>query len=519
MTVTTTPANAGASGSVACPRCGQADPGPVACPRCGVIFAKIRARVAPATAAAAIEADEEPRRFPWGGALAIALVAVCAVAGWRALRAPRPTPVVRMPRTPELRTLSKPNDPPVLEPPPPTLAALAPPALEALQAASAGLADEDRQKADALARRLPSVSAGDVATAEQLYARHPEMRDLLETTLLTVAQDERRRRRFTEATALLQRAMVVQTEVARPCLHLMDTLVDAGDWASAESAARAAIAREPRNADAWQGLGYALMRQDRNKEAADALRTAVEIRPEAGAQALLDRVSKGMAAERGMTEQHLSHFHVRYDGEAHEDVGREILRALERHYATLASTLDHQPEATIPVILFSRDAYYDASGAPAWSGGVYDLLDGRIRVPIQGLTRSLTPDMDRTLLHELTHAFVADRTRGLSPESIRDIQEGLAQYMEGARVTERLTPQQLTMFADGRARGVQGFYLYALSFVEYLISIRGMGGMNDLLRVMGETGNADEAYRQVYGQDGRATKQAWFQRLHQQHGS
>jgi len=517
--VTTTPTHAGPSASAACPRCGQPSPGPVACPRCGVIFAKIRTRAAaPAPGAVVTEAhdEDEPRRFPWGGALAIALVAVCSVAGWRSLRTPRPAATVRTLPRPELRTLSKPAEPAAPEPPPPTLVAVAPPALDTLQADVAGLVDDDRQKAEALARRLPAVSPGDVATAEQLYARHPEMRNLLETTLLTVAQDERRRRRFTEATALLQRAMVVQSELARPCLHLMDTLVDAGDWTSAETAARAAIAREPRNADAWQGLGYALMRQDRNREAAEALRTAVEIRPDATAQGLLDRVSKGMADERGMTEQHLSHFHVRYDGESHEDVGREILRALERHYATLASTLDHQPEATIPVILFSRDAYYDASGAPAWSGGVYDLLDGRIRVPIQGLTRSLTPDMDRTLLHELTHAFVADRTRGVAP---RDIQEGLAQYMEGERVTARLTPEQLTMLADGRAGGVGGFYMYALSFVEYLVATRGMGGMNDLLRAMGETGNADEAYRQVYGQDARATKQAWFQRLHQQHGS
>jgi hypothetical protein len=217
-----------------------------------------------------------------------------------------------------------------------------------------------------------------------------------------------------------------------------------------------------------------------------------------------------------MTERNLSHFHVRYDGEAHEDVGREILRALERHYATLVSALDHQPQVTIPVVLFSRETYYSASGAPSWSGGVYDSLDGRIRVPIQGVTRSLTPEMDRTLLHELTHAFVADRTRGVAP---RDIQEGIAQYMEGERSTTRLTPEQLTLFADGRAGGVMGFYLYSLSFVEYLIAIRGMGGMNDLLRVMGETGSLDEAFKQVHGQDYRATKQAWFQRLHQQHGS
>ena len=87
------------------------------------------------------------------------------------------------------------------------------------------------------------------------------------------------------------------------------------------------------------------------------------------------------------------------------------------------------------MILFSREAYYDASGAPAWSGGIYDGIDGRIRIPIGGLTASLTPDMDGTLIHELTHAFVADRTRGVAP---REIHEGLAQYMEGKRIGSEL---------------------------------------------------------------------------------
>src|SRR6185436_14719070 len=159
-------------------------------------------------------------------------------------------------------------------------------------------------------------------------------------------------------------------------------------------------------------------------------------------------------------------------------VGREILRALERHYATLASALDHQPETAVPVILFSRESYYTATGAPAWSGGIYDGTDGRIRIPIRGLDAGLTPDMDNTLVHELTHAFVFDRTRGVAP---RDIQEGLAQYMEGKRIASELNTQQLEWLADGRIQGVAGLYLGALSYVEYLVAQRGMGGMNDLL--------------------------------------
>jgi len=509
----TTPTSADTAGSAGCPRCGQTNPGPVACPRCGVIFAKIRSRTAPASVATDVDSDDAPSTFPWGNALAAVLVVVSGVAGWRSLRAP--VPLTKAPAA-ELRP-SHENPPPAAELPPPTMAiALAPPP-EAAALTASGMPDEDRAKFETLAHRQPNVSVADVTAAERLYARYPaEGQRLLEATLLNAAEGERRVHRHRDAAALLRRAAELQTEAAWPYVALMRVLSEAGDWAGAEAAARAAITREARNGDAWHGLGYALIRQDRNTEAAEALRTAIGIRPDGNSQALLDRVSKGMADERGMTERDLSHFHVRYDGEEHEDIGREILRALEHHYATLVSALDYRPQATIPVILFSSQGYYNANGAPAWSGGNYDLLDGRIRVPIQGLTHNLTPDMDSTLLHELTHAFVADRTRGIAPPFI---QEGIAQYMTGERVTTKLTPTELTMFADGRARGVVGFYMYALSFVEYLIANRGMGGMNDLLRAMGETGSLDEAFKQVHGQDYRGTQQAWIQRLHQQHGS
>ncbi|HXU80531.1 MAG TPA: hypothetical protein VN914_04000, partial [Polyangia bacterium] len=267
---------------------------------------------------------------------------------------------------------------------------------------------------------------------------------------------------------------------------------------------------------ALQMLAYALFRQDRNREAEETAKAALEADNSPNAASLLARIRKAMSDEHGMTEQHLSHFNVRYDGEAHEDVGREILRALERHYATLSASLDGQPRSTIAVILFSSEAYYTASGAPAWSGGAFDITDGRIRIPIGGLTPGLTPEMDRTLIHELTHAFVYDRSRGIAP---REIQEGLAQYMEGKRLGSELSEAQLGALADGRVQGVFGFYLQALSLVEYLIASRGLGGMNDLIRAMGETGDLDAAFRQVYGQSWHAMRQAWAQRFRQQHGS
>jgi len=56
------------------------------------------------------------------------------------------------------------------------------------------------------------------------------------------------------------------------------------------------------------------------------------------------------------------------------------------------------------------------------------------------LTASLNPELDQTLIHELVHAFLADRSRGVAP---RDLHEGLAQYMEGKRLDRDLSEEQL----------------------------------------------------------------------------
>jgi hypothetical protein len=385
-----------------------------------------------------------------------------------------------------------------------------------------GLSSADYRTAKQLIDHVQSrgpIDAAAIPVAESLVSRYPEeapLKGLLEAVLIKVAHQERAHRRYQEALASLRRAIAARPESPDPRAVLVDVLVEMGDWPGAEAASRELLAVKPRDPDGLRKLGYALMRQDRNREAVEALRAALEVREDGQARSLLDLLQKGMADERGMTEQRLARFNVRYDGDAHEDVGREILRQLEHHFATLCVTLDYQPTATIPVILFSQEGYYDAAGAPAWSGGAYNHLDGRIRIPIGGLTSSLTPDMDHTLIHELTHAFIADRSRGAAP---RDVHEGLAQYMEGKRVGSLLTPAQVTALADGRIQGVGGFYLGALSFVEYLEAQRGQGGVNDLLRTMGETGDTNEAFRRIYGQDYEGTRRAWATRLRQEHGS
>jgi hypothetical protein len=509
---------------VICPRCGHDASDEAACARCGVVFGKLRAageaedrRTRPRPEAAP---PTPPSHARWGaiGPWIVLVALVAGIAGLARLRRGGPTP----PIIAEAPASSSTGGPVVApdEGPPPSLAAVALPSLAPPPAAE-GLTDADRETARALGVRVTSsvpLSDADVQTAQDLFDRIPEppLRDLLEATLLARGAQERGARQYAAAAAHLERATAVAPTSARGPKALLGLMLETGDWSRAETAGRTALARAPADPEIYQGLAFALVREDKTREAVELLRSGLEAVDDTGMRTLLARLEKTLQDERGMTEQSLAHFHVRYDGAEHQDVGREILRALERHFATLAQALDHRPEAPVAVILFSSQGYYNASGAPAWSGGAYDLTDGRIRIPIGGLTASLTPDIDETLLHELTHAFVWDRTHGVAP---RDLQEGLAQFMEGKRTAQMLSKDQLRALADGRLGGVGGFYVGALSFVEYLEALRGQGGINDLLKAMGDGGSVDEAYKQVYGQDEKGMRRAWAQRMDQLYGS
>ena len=312
------------------------------------------------------------------------------------------------------------------------------------------------------------------------------------------------------------REIAARLEERQRAKALLAGRIEAGDWAAAEAGARALLAAAPADAEVARSLAYALVRQDRSTEAVEALSAFLDAHPDAETRSFLERVRHDRLGEATLDEARIAHFHVRYDGDAHEDVGREVLRVLDRHYATLVRTFDHQPRGPIPVILLSRERYDDATGAPGWSGGQYDSFDGRVRIPIAGLTPSLASELDATLVHELTHAFVAETSRGLAP---REIHEGLAQLMEGQRCATLLGEGGLRALANGRIQEPHAFYASALCFVEDLVAQRGQGGINDLLRAMADAGNADEGFRRVYGKDMATLYRDWARNLRQRHGS
>lgn len=357
-----------------------------------------------------------------------------------------------------------------------------------------------RRLADALTRHR-TLSSADVESAEALanqYSAEEALQTLRECVLSEAAAQAVAERRFLEALAYLRHAASLYPTHRAAHIRLLDVLLKKGDWMEAESAARNALSLHSGDVDASIGLAYALMRQDRNDEAARVLEDLGPDEAPPVARALRERLRKIAAQEKALAEERFPHFTLRYDGAVREDVGRRVLDLLEEQYRDLAAIFGHQPLDTVPVILLSNEQYY--AQAPEWSGGEFDATDGRIRLPIRGLTEAGVPALGRTLKHELTHVFVADATGRLAP---RELQEGIAQYMEGKRL------EKAARAANPKYADVHASYRAALSFTEFLIQEGGLATLGFALRETGETGDLEKGFLAAYNRDYRTLEAEW----------
>jgi tetratricopeptide (TPR) repeat protein len=264
----------------------------------------------------------------------------------------------------------------------------------------------------------------------------------------------------------------------------------------------------PENADEAKLEGWAYYGLNKMDRAVAEWNRAFGLRPDPEVKAALDKAQRDKDAEENYKENESTHFNLRYNGGAEPALAREILKTLESHFSSIESTLDYQPPEPIGVILYTREAFADITRAPSWVGA---LNDGRIRVPVQGLAE-LTPDLSRILKHELTHSFVQQKTRGRAPTWL---QEGLAQWMEGARsnaaaaslmgtyTANRAIPLGLLERPWLQLSSAQAAYAYAWSLanMECIIQAYGMGDIERILDHLAAGSSTEEALREVVHSD------------------
>ena len=245
---------------------------------------------------------------------------------------------------------------------------------------------------------------------------------------------------------------------------------------------------QPDSADVAKLMGWAYYGANKMDRAIEEWQRAEKLRRDPEVEQALEKAQRDKSEEESYREGETAHFDLKYNGSATPDLARDILHVLEDDFRDLESQLDYTPREQISVILYTGQAFADITRAPQWVGA---LNDGRLRIPVQGLT-SVTPELAHVLKHELTHSFVGQKSHQRAPTWL---QEGVAQWMEGRRSTSNAGAlidaagqgaiPPLGAF-EGSWMGLSGnsasfAYAWSLAVVESIID---SGGVSDISRLL-----------------------------------
>jgi tetratricopeptide (TPR) repeat protein len=235
-------------------------------------------------------------------------------------------------------------------------------------------------------------------------------------------------------------------------------------------------------------MGWAYYGSNKIDLAIEEWKRSEQLHPDPEVEQAIEKAERDKSEEESYREGETAHFALKYYGGAAPALAREILRALEDDFSDLQSQLDYTPPDQISVILYTEQAFADITQAPGWVGA---LNDGRLRIPVQGLT-GVSPELAHVLKHELTHSFITQKSHGRAPTWL---QEGVAQYMEGKRcswaagalvasVTDGSAPSLASLeisWMSLPSNLVSFAYPWSLAVVESIVQ---NGGVTDISRLL-----------------------------------
>lgn len=302
--------------------------------------------------------------------------------------------------------------------------------------------------------------------------------------------------RFADSKHDFQTALRFQPENPAILTYYAAVLVRSGSAIDAISYAKRATEIVPDSPDAFATLGYAEYSAGRLQDAIQSWKKSLSYRPDATVSGLLAKAGRDASTESNYSERETGHFVLRFEGNQSSDAFRDqLLSTLESEYQDLARTFGSEPQSSIRVVLYTREAFFDVTRAPTWMGA---LNDGQLRIPLRGMD-SVTPQLARVLKHELTHSFIGAMTAHRCPGWLN---EGIAQMLE-PRLLGNRTAQLAQLFQVEREiplnmleRGFASLsteeaalaYDESLLAADYLVE---RYGMPDVVRVLQRIGAGD----------------------------
>lgn len=323
------------------------------------------------------------------------------------------------------------------------------------------------------------------------------------SALLYAAREEQKSGKLNDARAHLERALTIFPNDPTLLDHYVAVLLQSERASVAVKFAQQACREVPDSAEAHKLLGLAYYKDNRSKEAVAEWKKSLELNDDPATRAYLARAEREVSSEANYREQGSSHFSLRYEGKASSDgFRRELLDVLERHYNDLVTETGVLPRDTIAVVLYTSEAFFDVTHAPAWTAA---LNDGKLRLPVEGL-QNVTPQLSRVLKHELAHSFVNQAARGkcpvwlnegiaqmVEPQSSAQYKRGLAALFKQGSAAPLSALEGSFMGLDDRRAAIA--YAESLAVTEYIRDTYGVSALTTTLQRLSEGKNINDALR------------------------
>ncbi|MCD6288155.1 MAG: tetratricopeptide repeat protein [Candidatus Hydrogenedentes bacterium] len=358
---------------------------------------------------------------------------------------------------------------------------------------------------------------------------------------------EEARRLFDRALRLAPTEQTVRSNLVNCYLQIADGLVASGDYDGAARELDQAIDIQPKNADLYVRSASCYLRSKNLNAAEFNLRAALDLEPDntnahvllgevlyatgnlygaiaewemvikvapdrKDVQNRLDKARREVQVEGNHSVRESRRFVLTYERSEMRTQASRVLRMLDRIWYKVGRDFRYfpKPGVKIPVVLYTPDKFFTATGAGLHIAGLYD---GKIRVPIDPKTRD-----DKTLEMLLTHEYTHVVIRLIANDKVPFwLNEGLAQFesepfgtrqrveIERAMRSGKLVPlsqldvTHLSLKSDGLGLA----YAESFAAVRYIHRKFGMRRVLALLNALGE-GNSTEqamslALRRGYG--------------------
>lgn len=237
----------------------------------------------------------------------------------------------------------------------------------------------------------------------------------------------------------------------------------------------------------------------------DSLRyakAALKIKGDSQLRTLLSRLKREAKAMDGYGTAKRVNFNIVFSKFEHSNIRLKVMEHLESAHHEIGQELGAYPSSPVSVILYNERNFSQVTRAPGWAGGLFDRLDGKIRIPIKGVDVN-DAMLKHVLYHEYTHALIHSVTTNCP----RWLHEGLANYLsidsyDQARIEKigQIIPMRYldAAFLSGNITLIAGAYLESFSVVHYLVNRYRIYRIKELLEDLGKGTDFKSAFKSAF---------------------